>query len=182
MFEGSVIHPVALMEIVLPDRTVRLCDGGYLYWDGVLYDCVDPDFGTVKGAEAFEEKTGDEAPGGKVTFLPRVSASATALSRPEYQNARMRFWLGEYDAETGQVVGTPELTADLAIDTVTLKRSRGTREVDIEFESAAKRLFMVQRGNALNDRYHQSCYPGELGMANATGMPRSRAWGADNPS
>ena len=65
---------------------------------------------------------------------------------------------------------------------MTLKRSRGTRTVDIEFESAAKRLFMVMRGNALNNRFHQSCYPGELGMVNATGMPRSRAWGADNPS
>jgi len=180
-FTGRVIHPVALMEITLPDRTVRLCDGGYLYLGSDLYDCVDQDFGTVKSAESFEERTGDEAPGGKLTFLPRSSASATALSQPEYQNSRMRFWLGEYDPATGHVVGTPELTADLAIDTVTLKRSKGTREVDIEFESAAKRLFMVMRGNALNDRFHQSCYPGEMGMANATGMPRSRAGGADHP-
>lgn len=181
-FEGRVIYPVALMQIELPERTVRLCDGGFVYWGTDLYDCVDQDFGTVKSAESFEEKTGDEAPGGKVTFLPRSTAGAAALSQPSYQSSRMRFWLGEYDPTTGHVIGTPELTADLAIDTVTLKRSRGTRTVDIEFESAAKRLFMVMRGNALNNRFHQSCYPGELGMANATGMPRSRAWGADNPS
>lgn len=180
-FTGRVIHPVALMEITLPARTVRLCDGGFLYWGGNLFDCVDEDFGTVKSAESFEEKTGDEAPGGKVTFLPRSSADAAALSDPAFQNSRMKFWLGEYDPVTGHVVGTPELSADLSIDTVTLKRSRGQREVDIEFESAAKRLFMVMRGNALNDRFHQQCYPGELGMVNATGMPRSTAWGADNP-
>lgn len=93
----------------------------------------------------------------------------------------MRFWLGEYNPATGRVIGTPQLTADLAIDTVTLKRSKSSRSVDIEFESAAKLLFLVMRGNALADRFHQQCYAGELGMANATGMPRSSAWGADNP-
>lgn len=182
MFEGRVIHPVALMEIALPSRTVRLCDGGYVFWGANKFDCVDPDFGTVKSAESFEEKTGDEAPGGKVTFLPPSAAAATALSNPAFQGARMRFWLGELDPVTGRIVGSPELTADLAIDTVTPKASKGTREVDIEFESSAKRLFLVLRGAALCDRFHQLCFPGELGMVNATGMPRSTAWGAANPT
>lgn len=177
-FTGRVIHPVALMEIALPERTVRLCDGGFIWWGDDKFASVDEDFGTVKAAESFEEKTGDEAPGGKVTFLPKATTAA-ALSHPSFQGSRMRFWLGEYDPATGHVVGTPDLTADLAIDTVTLKRTKGGREVDVEFESAAKLLFLVMRGNALSDRFHQLCYPGELGMANATGMPRSTAWGAD---
>lgn len=181
MFEGRAIYPVALMEIALPDRTVRLCDGGFIIWDGETFDCADPQFGTIKSAESFSEKTGDEAPGGKVTFLPPSAVAMAALSNPAFQGSRIRVWLGEYDPATGHVVGMPELTADLAIDTVTPKAGRGTREVDVEFESAAKRLFMVMRGNALNDRFHQQCYAGEKGMANATGMPRSTAWGADNP-
>ncbi|WP_328277767.1 hypothetical protein [Sphingobium sp.] len=179
-FEGRVICPVALMEITLPSRIVRLCDGGFILWGSDKFESVDEHFGAVHSAEAFEEKTGDEAPGGKVTFLPPSATAATLLSNPAFQGARMRFWLGEYDRASGQVVGTPSLTADLAIDTVTLKRSKGMRSVDIEFESAAKLLFLVMRGNALNDRFHQQCYPGELGMSNATGMPRSSAWGADN--
>lgn len=179
-FTGRVITLAALMQIDLPERTVRLCDGAFIYWGADKFDCVDEDFGTVKGAETFEEKTGDEAPGGKLTFLPTTAADATSLSNPAYQSSRMRFWLAEVDSESGTVVGTPELTADLAIDTVSLKASKGTREVDIEFESAAKRLFLVMRGQALSDRHHQQCFPGELGMANATGMPRSTAWGADN--
>ena len=177
-FTGSVITLAALMQIELPMRTIRMTDGGFVYWDGHKYDCFDEDFGTIAGAEAFEEKTGDEAPGGKLIFYPPSSAAAASLSQPEYQGSRLRFWLAEIDPQTGTVTGTPELTADLALDTVTLKAGKGTRAAEMEFESAAKRLFMVLRGQALNDRFHQSCYPGEKGMANATGMPRSTPWGA----
>lgn len=181
-FTGRVLHLVALMKIELPDREVRMCDGGFMYWGADTYDSFDALFGTIGSAESFEEKTGDEAPGGKLTFFPPSASAGAALASPAYQGSRMRFWLGEYDPATGRVVGTPELTADLSIDTATVKASGGTRSVDIEFESAAKRLFMVMRGNALNDRFHQSCYPGELGMVNATGMPRSTAWGAATPN
>lgn len=181
-FTGRVLNLVALMKIELPDREVRLCDGGFVYWGADLYDSVDELFGTIASAESFEERTGDEAPGGKITFLPPTSAAGIALNNPALQGSRMRFWLGEYDRATGHVVGAPEQTADLAIDTSTIKIGRGTRSVDIEFESAAKRLFMVMRGNALADRFQQACYPGELGMANATGMPRSSAWGAATPN
>lgn len=180
-FTGRFLHLVALMLIELPGRDVRMCDGGFVYWNGELYDCFDDLFGTIGGAESFEEKTGDEAPGGKLTFLPPSASAGAALANPAFQGARMRLWLGEYDPMTGHVVGTPDLTADLSIDTATVKVN-GTRSVDIEFESAAKRLFMVLRGNALNDRFHRACYPGELGMANATGMPRSTAWGAATPN
>lgn len=182
MFEGRVIHPVALMEIALPGRTVRLCDGGFIWWGSNKFSSSDAAFGTIKSAESLSEKIGDEAPGGKVTFLPPSAAAAVGLSNPAHQGCRMRLWLGEYDPATGHVIGTPDLTADLAIDTVTPKASQGTLEADVEFESAAKRLFLIMRGNALNNRFHQLCYPGEKGMANCTAMPRSTAWGADNPS
>lgn len=178
---ATILNLCALMVIDLPDRTVRMCDGAFVRWDGDTFDCVDPEFGTIGSAETFEEKTGDEAPGGQLTFLPPSSTAATSLTNPAYQGARMRFWLGEFDPATGEVTGEPTLTNDLAIDTTTLKVGKGSRSVDVEFESAAKRLFMVMRGNALNNRFHQACYPGELGMANATGMPRSTAWGAANP-
>jgi hypothetical protein len=181
-FTGGVLNLVALMKIEAPGRDVMMCDAGFIYWGADLYDCIDPLFGTIAAAETFEEKTGDEAPGGKLTFLPPTAAAGAALNDPALQGSRMRFWLGEFNPLTGRVVGAPELTADLSIDTATIQVDKGSRSVDVEFESAAKRLFMVMRGVALNDRFHQSCYPGELGMVNATGMPRSTAWGAATPN
>lgn len=181
-FTDRILHLVALMRIDLPTRVVRMSDGGFVYWAEDLYDSFDELFGTIGSAESFEEKTGDEAPGGKLTFLPPTSSAGVELVNPALQGSRMRFWLGEYNPVTGAIIGTPELTADLAIDTATIKIATGSRSVDIEFESAAKRLFMVMRGNALNNRFHTACYPGELGMVNATGMPRSTAWGAATPN
>ena len=182
-FTGAAITLAALMEITLPEgQYVRLVDGGFLYWLGNKFECIDPVFGTIGSAESFEEKTGDEAPGGKISFLPPSTSAAASLSSATYQNARMRFWLAQVDTMTGTIVGTPEQTADLAIDTTTLKTSKGQRIVDVEFVSAAERLFLIMRGNALNNRFHQACYAGELGMVNATGMPRSSAWGVAAPA
>lgn len=179
MFTNPNLTAVALMEIALPgERYIRLCDGGFLDWGGNRFDSIDPDFGTIEAAEAFEEKTGDEAPGGKITFLPVSTAAAATLSQPAYQGARMRFWFGELDPMTGRIVGEVEQVADLAIDTTTLKLAKGSRKLDVEFVAAAERLFMIYRGNALSDRFHEGCYAGEKGMANATGMPRATAWGA----
>ncbi|AHE57435.1 hypothetical protein [Sphingomonas sanxanigenens] len=180
MFSSPFLLLTGLMEIALPGgRFIRLCDGGFVVWDGNRFECIDPDFGTIEAAETFEEKIGDEAPGGKITMLPASTAAAVDLSKPEYQGARMRFWIAEVNPMTGTIVGVPEQTADLAIDTTTLKVPKGGRKLDIEFVSSAERLFMIYKGNALNDRFHQACYPGELGMTNATGVPRSTAWGVE---
>ena len=121
-FTGMILNLVALMKIELPDRIVRMCDGGFVYWGEELYDCFDEQFGTIASAETFEEKTGDEAPGGKITFLPPSSTAGIAINNPGLQGSRMRFWLGEYDRQTGHIVGTPDLTADLAIDTTAVNK------------------------------------------------------------
>lgn len=182
MFDAPQLTLTALMEIALPgNRFIRLCDGGFVDWNGNRFDAIDPEFGSIESAETFEEKTGDEAPGGKIVFLPASTAAATTLSQSAFQGARMRFWFGQVDQMTGQIIGTPEQTADLAVDTTTLKLTKGSRKLDVEFVSAAERLFMIYRGNALSDRFHQGLYPGELGMANATGMPSSTPWGTEAP-
>jgi hypothetical protein len=176
-FEGRVLTISALMQIDLPAHTVRLCDGGFVKWAADTFTSKDSVLGTVEAAEAFGERIGDEAPGGKITFMPPPAVDSADLKDPTWQGSRMRVWLAEVDRATGLVSGTPELTADLAVDTLSLRISRGQRKLDIEFVSAAERLFMVYRGNALNDRFHELCFSGETGMANATGQPRSTAWG-----
>lgn len=176
-FEGRAITIAALLQIDLPGHTALLCDGGFVKWGADTFASLDSVLGTVESAEAFGERIGDEAPGGKVTFLPPPEVAAADLKDPDWQGSRMRVWLAEVDRETGAVSGTPELTADLAVDTLSLRIARGTRKLDVEFVSAAERLFMVYRGNALNDRFHKKCWPGETGMQNATGQPRSTAWG-----
>ncbi|QAY77928.1 hypothetical protein [Sphingosinicella sp. BN140058] len=180
-FAGQKIMLAGLLVMELPTKTVRLCDGGFLYWGGAKFESVDADFGAIEGLEPVLEGAGDEAPGGKLVFLPSSTAAAATLSRPDFQNSRVRFYLAEVNEATGAVIGTPELLFDGLLDKTDLKLSRGTRRLEVDFISTAERLFLINEGNVLSSRFHKSVWPGELGLDNATGLQVSVAWGVAGP-
>lgn len=47
------------------------------------------------------------------------------------------------------------------------------------FVSSSERFFEDNEGARLSDGFHQEVWPGELGMANATGIGKRDYWGAD---
>ena len=177
----QVITLAGLCEIVLPSRTVRLCDGAFLSWDGNSYTTEDSEFGTIESVDAVTEAVSDEAPSGKMTMLPPESVDTADLIQPGYQGSAMRFWLAEVNQSTGAVIGTPELLFSGFLDTMTLRVGRGRRAVEIEFISEAERLFWTKEGNVLSDRFHQLAWPGELGFVHATGVPALVPWGVPGP-
>lgn len=176
-----IVLLAGLVEIALPARTVRLADGGFVRWGVDTYPGEDPDFGTVGSVASVGEAVADEAPAGRLTLLPPESASAAALFQAEAQGSAIRFWLAEVDRATASVTGSPELLFDGMVDQLTLRLDKGERSVDIDFVAAAERLFHVREGNALNSRFHQLAWPGELGFDHATGMQRAVPWGISGP-
>lgn len=178
----TIILLVGLIEIVLPSRTVRLCDGGFINWPAKgMFTAEDADFGTVGSVEPVGEAVSDQAPGGRLTLLPPSIVEAAALFQPSAQGAPIRFWLGEVNQITGAIVGTPQLVFDGLIDTIALKTERTGRRVEIEFMAAAEKLFMVREGNVLTPRFHKAVWPGELGLDHATGVPGLVPWGTPGP-
>lgn len=178
----TVILLVGLIEIVLPTRTVRLCDGGFVNWPAKgMFTSEDQDLGTVESVEPVSEAVSDQAPGGKLTLLPPVLVEAAALFQASIQGQPIRFWLGEVNPTTGLIVGTPELIFDGLIDTIALKTERQSRRVEIEFMAASEKLFMVREGNVLSTRFHQQAWPGELGFDHCTGVPGLVPWGTSGP-
>lgn len=171
---------VGVAKFELPERDVRLCDGGFVYFDGEKYTSADEDFGAIETTDEIEERSGDEAPGASLTFLPASTAAAAALSSASYQGSPMGFWLLRVDEMTGEVLES-ELLADMELDTTTLRTSKGRRVLDIGMISAAERLFNVNDGNTLSPTFHKSVWPGELGLDNAIGVPATRAWGVQGP-
>lgn len=169
-----------LVKIELPDQDIRLCDGGFVYFGGEKYTSSDPDFGSIEALDAVEESSGDEAPSGRLTFLPSSSAAAATLSQPEYQGSRLRFWLARVDEATGTVVES-ELAGDMQLDTTELRVGLRTRRLEMGFVSSADRLFNLQEGNVLSPRFHRSVWAGEQGLDNATGVPVTVAWGVKSP-
>jgi hypothetical protein len=180
-FTGDVITAVGLAKLELPGHTILQCDGGVVDWGSDHYTAEDANFGVIHSIEEAEESIGDEAPGGKLTFLPKDAAAAATLSSPAYQNSRMRFYFAEVTRATGAVSGTPILVGDMRLDTTTLRFPKGGRLLDIEFITSAERLMNVEDGNVLSPRFHKSVWPGELGLDNATGIELTKAWGVAGP-
>jgi hypothetical protein len=180
-FDAQVITLSFLAVFNLPGHTMRICDGGTVLWGADRFNSSDPDFGTIGEAEELTENVGDEMPSASLTFYPASTAAAATLSSPDYQGAVTRIYLAEVDTATGTVDGTPELLADMQLDTTALVLGRGTRKLEMGFVAAAQRLFLFNEGNTLTGRFHKSVWPGELGLDNATGKTGTIAWGTQAP-
>jgi hypothetical protein len=177
-----IVLIVGLCEIVMPDRTILLTDGGFLDWPAKgLFTAKDVDFGAIESLEYSGEEVSDEAPGGRLTLLPPGVAAAGDLFRSDVQGSPLRFWLAVADRDTGLIVGDPELLFDGLIDTVSLRVSREGRFVDVEFMANAERLFFVREGNVLTSRFHNLAWPGEKGLDHTTGSSIQTPWGVPDP-
>lgn len=181
-FDAPKLMISGLIKIELPAHTIRLCDGGFVFYDDEKYESRDTVFGSIEAIGEVEEKAGDEAPGLSIVFLPASASAAAVLSSPSYQFSRVRVWQARVDEQTGLVAGDPELVRDLLLDTTSLRAGVGFRRLEMELIGAAERLFLINDGNVLSPRFHKSVWPGETGLDNATGVSLSVAWGVAAPA
>jgi len=179
---SPVVLLAGLVEMQLASRTVRLCDGGFVNWPGVgLFTSSDSAFGTIESVEGISEGVGDQAPGARMTLLPKSTADASDLFQSNAQGRPIRFWLAEVDRLSGLLVGTPELMFWGMIDSMGITLGKQSRKVEVEFIAASERLFMVREGNVLTPRFHWDAWPGENGFNHATGNATQVPWGVTGP-
>lgn len=184
--ETALSQPTAtiagLIEMILPGYTLRLCDGsGTVNFGGNLYSGSDDRFGSVAAISPISSGEGNAAPALDFTFIPATSAAVADLSSPTFQGSRVRVWLAVIDPTTGLVIGNPERLFFGLIDTTELVIGRGSRELNIQCVSGFERLFANNEGQRLSDAFHQSIWPGELGLSNVTGITKSVPWGVESP-
>lgn len=172
---------VGLCKIELPDATIRLTDGGFIDWSGEIYTSKDDVFGTIASIDPLSEGIEEQVPALEMTMIPSGTAAAADLSQPGFQRSRVRFWLAEYDRETGLIDGDPDLLFDGQIDQTVLSAGRNSRELAMTIVSTAERLFERNIGNSLSPSFHKSVWPGETGHDNATGLGAPVAWGVEAP-
>lgn len=181
-FDGRVTTIAGLMEMELPDRTVRLCDGGFVDWPARgMFRAKDEIFGTLESVETVSEGVSDEFPAFTLTLLPPKLAAASDLFRADAQGSSVRFWLAEVDRLTGLLVGTPEQVQAAAIDTIDLRVGRAGRYVDVEC-TVGERAFMVREANVLSTSFHQRAWPGEKGFDHCDGTGSTVPWGVPDPT
>lgn len=181
-FTGTVITVAGLLEIELPTKTVRLCDGAWVDWPSVgRFETIDSDFGTIDSVDAVTESIGDEAIGGTITLMPPSVTGTADLFMPTAQGGPIRGWIAEVDIATNKVIGTPTQLFAVQVDVATVVASRSERLLNIEFIDAAEKLWMIKEGNVLSPRWHKSIWAGETGLDFVTGSPIGVPWGVSGP-
>jgi hypothetical protein len=180
-FDAPKLMLAGLAEFVLPTRTVRLCDGGFCTFEGNLFTSIDNDFGGIESVEVFATGVGDEAPAGRLVFLPQSTAAAADLSQPSFQDSPFTFWTARVDEATG-VVTESRIEFTGRLDVTRLIIGRGTRKLEMDFVSENERLFARNKGNNLSPRFHKLINSGELGLDNANGLQIAVPWGVDAPA
>ena len=171
-----------LLKMELPDGNVLLSDGGVTVFSGDTYSSEDATLGALASVGAIAEGIGDEIPALDLEFAPPGPIAVTALSVGAIQQSRIRLWVAEYDVDTGEVVGTPELRFIGFADQPRVSFAFRQFTAGITAVPVLEAMFFRDTGNGLSSTFHKSLYPGELGHDNASGLSIPIAWGVQSPS
>lgn len=177
--EGAHVLLFTAVEAVLPGATLRLLDGaGTVTFAGRTFVGQDPDLGVLASVEPVSDG-GEEAPSLRIALLPPTNAAAATLALPQAQGGSVLVWIGVADPTTGGVIGDPELVFAGEIDVPVLEVGHGTRLLTLDCVSIFDRFFEDREGVRLTNAFHQSVWPGELGLEFVTGVKRQMPWGSD---
>lgn len=172
---------VGLLKIELPDRDVRLSEGGFITFNSELYTSSDPVLGSIAAVEPMQEGIGGTIPALDLTFAPPGPAAITDLSVGALQRSNIYLWLAEYNVETNAIVGTPDALFIGQLDQPSVRFGRGEYSISISCVSKLEVLFNRNTGNSLSSTFHKSMFAGELGHDNAIGLSVAVAWGVKGP-
>ena len=170
-----------LLKIELPGGDVLMSDGGVTVFAGDTYTPDDPILGALSSISTIAEGIGQEIPAIDFEFAPPSNVAVTALSIGAIQQSTVSLWVAEYDNDTGEVVGTPELRFIGFVDQPRTGFAFRQFTVGITAVPQLEAMFYKDTGNGLSSTFHKSLYPDELGHDNASGLSIPVAWGVTAP-
>jgi len=115
---------------------------------------------------------------GRVLIVGGVSFSAT-LASAAAQFSAVTIWVGALDKVTGAVAADPHVLFVGEVDVPTLSGDAESRSLQYSVTSVFELLFEVDEGARLNNAFHQSVWPGELGFEYVSEVQRQLPWGAE---
>jgi hypothetical protein len=177
------VHLFGALKIELPEYTLRLVDGsGTIVIGGETYIGLDATFGAIAELSELTEEIGDSAPEITVALYPPDVTATAVLSHPDMQGSRATLMVGAVDPISGIAIGTPEILFMGEIDVPSIQIDQnGARKVEYTIVSVFERMFEVEEGQRASNGWHQSVWPGELGLDHMTGTDVNLYWGAKPP-
>jgi hypothetical protein len=175
---------VGAVEILLPGYALRLLDGAAeIPLNGHLFVGRDETFGVLASISDLTENLDDEAPQIEIEIHPSDASAAATLANSTMQGAQVSVIVAAIDPYTGNAIGTPEVKFLGEVDVPTLTISEnGRRVLKFTVVSVWERLFDIDEGVRASDGWHQSIWPGELGLSFMTGTDKNLYWGAKRPN
>lgn len=168
------------VEIVLPSYDLRLLSGpGQVTFGGRTFVGRDDTYGVLGGIEEIADSEDGEAPEINLTILPPTMTAAAVLASASAQFSAVTVWVGAMDLITGAVVPDPMVVFAGEVDVPTLSGDESARALQYSVTSVFELLFEVDEGANLNNAFHQSVWPGELGFEYVTEVQRQLPWGAE---
>jgi hypothetical protein len=161
-------------------QTMRLLDGsGELTMpNGEKYTGEHPVLGTLVSIDAIAETMDAEAPEVRATLSPADAVATASLTNSTVQGVPVTIMLGAFDPDTNLVIGVPEVVFYGEIDVPLIELGQGSREISYSIVSVFERLFELREGERAADGFHQSIWPGELGLEYVTGTVKNLYWGS----
>lgn len=171
-----------LVEIELPEATLRLTNGGFVIWGSNAFISADAAYGSLDSVDTVSDGTEAQTSAARVVLLPYEDAALATLAHPDAQRSPIRIWQGAVNQSTGALIGEPEPLFIGILDYVTVSVSEDSREAIIEAITEASLQTETNAERRLNHAFHQSCWPGELGLAYVTGIERRKVyWRVESP-
>jgi hypothetical protein len=169
-----------LLRLDLPSGGVYLNDGGVTVWGGNTYTAEHPVIGSLAQIGELTEGFGSQLPEQEIILAPPSNAALASLQAGAFARSAMRLWLAEYDADTGAVVGTPELRFAGRMDRVRQQFAFQQLQIVVSGVPETEVMLFSDDGNGLSASFHKQVYPGETGHDQATGLVRPVTWGVES--
>ncbi|KQS55896.1 hypothetical protein ASG17_07550 [Brevundimonas sp. Leaf363] len=171
---------VILVTIKLDgSTTIRWTDGGFVRWGGEVYRALTA-WGTVSEVGEISDGVDAEVTSCTLSLMPSSDDAFADLVAPEVQGAEVLIHFGAVDFETGRLVGEPDLLLRAELDEPRLSGTGGELSYDLITEEA--RMLEANDERRLTNSFHQSVWPGELGLSHVDGLTKKIYWRTTAPN
>lgn len=175
--------PIActLVRFDLPGAALCLTDAGFVPFDAGEGEGVEtylgrhPIYGALDSVGSIKDGAEAQTTRIDIGILPASADAAAALASPTTQDARVQWWEGVIHPTTGFLIGAPELKFDGELDKPRWRVGDSWALV-LECGTQAERQLEPNADWRLNDAFHQTIWPGELGLSFVDGVTRKVEW------
>lgn len=183
--ELPVVHSATLVHIELPGDPdpydLRLSSGGQQTFGGYAYTGLDTTFGALGSVRGLSDGVGNEVSSASMVLHPKSDAAIEVLASPGTQDSPVVIRQATIDPDDGSLIGTEQLWAG-AVNYAVLVADANQRSLRVELVTDEARALERNDERRLSHSFHQSVWPGELGLVHVTGVAEKDFWRVDKPN